>query len=293
MIYNYEHFGSIREMLETLDGRPQNPGMKDCKSSHREMSRRFSDSKTWDDALELYHGGKAAPREAMKAIKAEIDGTETRRKLERAYAGSQVNVARAIAGLPKDMYRRRAVQAPARKVRLVYNPSVACAVSAKDMERAGTAVFRAAYGLSRAGYHVEIVVAAISVACSAERDEVDHNKFGGVYRPKVEARGAYVTVKRYNELFNPAKLSFALCSPSMLRRFGFLWLERAPVDCRQYKTELFDYSSGYGSPIKYNPAGVESLKTLKLWDENTRYFNAYDVLLRDCDAERVIHELID
>lgn len=293
MIYSYEHFKSLRDMLETLESRPVCEGMENCKSSHREMSADFCDSKTWDDALTLYHGGKAAPKEAMKAIKANIDGAGTKRTRERAYAGSTCNVARAVSGLPKDMYRRKATPAPVRKVRIVYNSSAACRTSAQDMERAGTCLFQVAYSLSRAGVQVELVVAAISVSCEAYATEVERNMWVSVCRPKTEARGCYVTVKGYNEMFNPAKLSFALCSPSLLRRFGFLWLERAPVSAAPYKGCKSAYNNGYGRPVTFNPAGVESLKSLGLWDENTRYFSVYDVLTRDCDAERVLRELIE
>ena len=293
MIYNYEHFKSIREMLETLEARPVCEGMEYSTSSHREMDARFSDSKTWDDAIALYHGGKAAPREAMKAIKASIDGTGTKRTRERAYAGSTCNVARAVSGLPKDMYRRKATPAPVRKVRIVYNSSTAWRTSAQDMERAGNCLFQVAYSLSRAGVQVEIVVAAISVSCDAYKEVVERNEWVIVSRPKTEARGCYVTVKGYNEMFNPAKLSFALCSPSLLRRFGFLWLERAPVSAAPYKDCPSSYNDGYGRPVTYNPAGVQSLKSIGLWDENTRYFSVYDVLKRDCDAARVLSDLVE
>lgn len=293
MIYSYEHFKSLRDMLDTLETRPVCEGMENCKSSHREMDARFCDSKSWSEALELYHGGKAAPKEAMKAIKAAVDGTGTKRTRERAYAGSTCNVARAVSGLPKDMYRRKATPAPVRKVRIVYNSSTAFSTSAQDMEKAGNCIFQVAYSLSRAGVHVELVVAAVSVSCDAYTQEVERNKWVSVHRPKTEARGCYVTVKGYNEMFNPAKLSFALCSPSLLRRFGFLWLERAPVSAAPYKTRKSAYNSGYGRPVTYNPAGVESLKSIGLWDDNTRYFSVYDVLTRDCDATRVLSDLVE
>lgn len=293
MVYHYEHFKSIREMLDTLESREVCEGMENHRSSHRIMSEDFCDSKTWDDAISLYQGGKAAPKEAMKAIKASLDGAETKRVRERAYAGSTVNVGRAVVGLPKDMYRRKARPAPVRKVRIVYNSSSACSTSAADMERAGTCLFRVAYSLARAGVQVEIVVAAVSVSCDTERDRVDKNRWVAIYRPKTEARGCYVTVKGYNEMFNPAKLSFALCSPSLLRRFGFLWLERAHVPASPYKRCAHFYASGYGRPVTYNPAGVQSLKELGLWDENTRYMSVYDILTRDCDAERVMAELVE
>lgn len=293
MIYNYEHFKSLRDMLDTLEARPVCEGMEKCTSSHREMSASFSDSKTWDDAMHLYQNGKDTPREAMKAIKASIDGTGTKRTRERAYAGSTCNVARAVSGLPKDMYRRKVTPAPVRKVRIVYNSSTACSTSAQDMERAGNCLFQVAYSLSRAGVQVEIVVAAISVSCNTYKEEVARNQWVRIQRPKTEARGCYVTVKGYSEMFNPAKLSFALCSPSLLRRFGFLWLERAPVSAAPYETYPSAYNSGYGRPVTYNPAGVESLKSIGLWDDNTRYFSVYDVLTRGCDAERVLHELVE
>lgn len=293
MIYSYEHFKSLRDMLDTLEARPVCEGMENRTSSHREMDARFCDSKTWDDAMRLYQNGKDTPREAMKAIKSTIDGTGTKRTRERAYTGSTCNVARAVSGLPKDMYRRKATPAPVRKVRIVYNSSAACRTSAQDMERAGDCLFQVAYSLSRAGVQVELVVAAVSVSCDAYNKEVKRNKWVSVHRPKTEARGCYVTVKGYNEMFNPAKLSFALCSPSLLRRFGFLWLERAPVSAAPYKGCNSAYNSGYGRPVVFNPAGVESLKGIGLWDGNTRYFSVYDVLTRDCDAERVLHELIE
>lgn len=292
MEYHYEHFDSIAEMLATLESREQCPGMEDCGVSHREMGADFCDSKTWDDAMTLYQQGKDTPREALKAIKADIDGNGLKRVRERAYAGSTCNVGRAIAGLPKDMYRRRPTPSPAKRVRLVYNSSTACRTSAEDMERAGETFFRVAYSLYRSGYQVEIVVAAVSVSCNAYRDVV--RNVGGVYvvQPKTEARGCYVTVKGYRDMFNLAKLSFALCSPSLLRRFGFLWLERAPFDATPYMRQNSPYNNGYGRPVTYNPAGVQSLKELGMWDENTRYFSVYDILERDCDAERVMNELV-
>ena len=292
MIYNYEHFKSIREMLETLEARPVCEGMEHCKSSHREMDAHFCDSRTWDDAMTLYRTGKEAPRESLKAIKADIDGNSTKRVRERAYAGSACNVPRAVIGLPKDMFKRRPVPAPVKRIRLVYNSSTACRTSASDMQRAGETFFRVAYSLYRSGWQVEIVVAAVSVSCENERNAVENNKWVTVTRPKTEARGCYVTVKKYAEMFNLAKLSFALCSPSLLRRFGFLWLERAPFDATPYKLCQSSYSNGYGRPVTYNPAGVQSLKSCGLWDDNTRYMSVYDILTRDCDAERVMRELV-
>lgn len=292
MLYHYEHFNSIAEMLATLEEREQCPGMEGCHSSHREMDSDFCDSKTWDDAMYLYQQGKDTPREALKAIKADIDGNGVKRVRERAYAGSTCNVGRAIAGLPKDMYRRRPTPAPVKSVRLVYNSSTTWRTSAEDMERAGETFFRVAYSLYRLGYRIEIVVAAVSVSCNAYH-EVLRNVCGvKVSRPKTEARGCYVTVKGYRDMFNLAKLSFALCSPSLLRRFGVLWLERAPFDATPYKLQNHAYNSGYGRPVTYNPAGVQSLKELGLWDENTRYISVYDILERGCDAERVMKELV-
>ena len=292
MEYHYEHFPSVAEMLATLESREQCPGMDGCNSSHREMDEHFCDSRTWDDAMTLYREGKEAPREVLRAIKADIDGNGTKRVRERAYAGSACNVPRAVMGLPKDMYNRRTVPVPVKRVRLVYNSSTACSTSARDMQRAGETFFRVAYSLYRADWQVEIVVAAVSVSCENERNDVERNQWVTVTRPKKEARGCYVTVKKYAEMFNLAKLSFALCSPSLLRRFGFLWLERAPFDATPYKRCQSSYNSGYGRPVTYNPAGVESLKSCGLWDDNTRYMSVYDILTRDCDAERVMRELV-
>lgn len=145
-------------------------------------------------------GGVAVPGAVTESIRA---------RRVRCVAGSSVNVAAALAGRPKSMYKLVRRSVPAKVLNVCYNMNAPCVVSAEDLVRVSLLVANTVVSLERAGYQINLFAAV----CLHEA---------------AEAVGCFVRVKSAGQYLDVTRLAYCLVNPSFLRRSVFRFIETFP-----------------------------------------------------------------
>lgn len=127
----------------------------------------------------------------------------------RCVAGSSVNVAAALAGRPKSMYKIVRKSVPAKVVNICYDTCTGSNVTAADMSAAAVKLANVILSVERAGYQVNLYAAAVT----KERNEV---------------AGCFVRVKSAGQYCDVTRLAYCLVNPSFLRRSVFRFMEVTP-----------------------------------------------------------------
>lgn len=120
------------------------------------------------------------------------------------------------------------VQGVGNIIRIVLNASVSSGIETEVIFRRGEAVAAVCELLEHAGRRVELIVLPVVSRCSRDA--------------KTKRIESTLLVKDAHQPMDFARLAFALCHPSLLRRFGFKIIEEAGSD--------YDYftSASYGHP---------------------------------------------
>lgn len=127
----------------------------------------------------------------------------------RCVAGSSVNVAAALAGRPKSMYKIVRKSVPAKVVNICYDTCTGSNITAADMSAAAVKLANVILSVERAGYQVNLYAAAVT----KERNEV---------------AGCFVRVKSAGQYCDVTRLAYCLVNPSFLRRSVFRFMEVTP-----------------------------------------------------------------
>lgn len=223
-----ENFNSIQEMLNILNERKNNNVMKDKFDSQGKDSPGWYGTNSYEEAEELITKGYI---EILDEIKAGIkfDASENSKIIpENNVFGYIPNVPNAMMNLPKSMIYAKRIPRKINTVDLVYCPVGAAFTMAQEFIDNGIKVLNVINSLEKNNIRVSLKVA---LKCSEAGNEMTL---------------ATVTLKDFKEKLNLQKICFPIAHPSMLRRFGFKWLETTP--------ELTNYSwtNGYGrSTTKY------------------------------------------
>jgi hypothetical protein len=195
----------------------------------------FTRTRSLKDALELGITGFAEGAEKGKKLATAIfDGVASmieRVEIVHDVEGNGLDVARYVDGEPECWQKFETIQLEGQGnkiIRLVFNNVASSGVSPEVMIRKGAAVSAVVELLEYAGHRVEVV----SCCCVS-----------GSAGKKLES---WLTVKRSSEYVDAGRLAFALCHPSMLRRFYFAIWESSTQD-----TELLERmgipDGGYGN----------------------------------------------
>lgn len=223
-----ENFNSIQEMLNILNKRENNTVMRDEFSSQRKDSPGWYGTESYEEAEELITNGYI---EILDEIKAGIkfDASENSKIIpENNVFGYIPNVPNAMMNLPKSMIYVKRIPRKINTVDLVYCPVGAAFTTAQEFIDNGIKVLNVINSLEKNNIRVSLKVALKCSECGNEMTL------------------ATVTLKDFKEKLNLQKICFPIAHPSMLRRFGFKWLETTPG--------LTDYrwTNGYGrSTTKY------------------------------------------
>lgn len=264
----FEKYDSLNAFEKSFE-RAENPVYtgKECES--KEKGGSFCGTESFEEALSQLKNGRPEIISELKkdAQKVSSSGVSFRTIRKNDFSGYAPNVGRALAGLPRDMRKKKRVQQPTKTVTLIYSCSAPGSVRHTDLDKAGRAFFRLAYNFEMNGIKTRLFVLPYA-------GEQPGNK-----------AFCLVKLKDFSGRFDLTRLSFPLTSPSMLRRFGFRFLETVPG----LTDTNFRYD--YGSVI-----AKDNLKKLlnKTGDFTKGYklFYPVDFIDNDFDEHKVL-ELID
>lgn len=201
-----ENFNSIEEMLHELRTRPKNKIMEDANSSQLN-GKDFTGTESYEEAEELITTGYT---EILDQIKSglKFDSTEKSKVVpENNVYGYVPNVPNAIMNLPKSMIYQKRAPRKITSVNLTYCPTANCGTDSETFVTNGIKILNVVNSLEKNKIRVNLKAA---LKCSECGDEYVL---------------ATVTLKGYREKLNLQKICFPIAHPSMLRRFGFRWLE--------------------------------------------------------------------
>ena len=227
MALKYEKFDNLTVMMRELESRKNNPHMEWANSSHV-MGGSFTGTETWDEAKSLLLNGWEEPLEQLKkGVGQNIKTNVTRSKAipSTGIVGYAPCVPNAIIGLPNSMITTQRTPSKVKAVSLTYSVGVNCSWNTEEITKAGIAALNVVNDLELQGYRVALNVEILSAGKGNED------------------LCACVKVKDWRQPMDLKKLAFTIANPSMLRRFGFRWLETTPLMTRD------DFASGYGIPL--------------------------------------------
>lgn len=259
-----EHFKSIHEMLSVIESRPNNEVMAN-KHESRDNGKGFTGTRTYNEAKEIFQNGYTDILDKIKSgVSANLKRTEIRqrRNVQTGVVGYAPHVPNAILGLPNSMIYTKTAPQKVKAVSIVVCTSENAGTEVEEFIKSGVAALGVVNALELRGYRVNLKVAFYVARCGNER------AFGTV------------SVKDCGEHLDLQKLCFPLAHPSMLRRFGFKWMETQP------EIKDHEWAWGYGGQIN----------DIKFIRENFLSDNEYFINLKitrenEYDPEKIIEYL--
>lgn len=270
-MYKYittEHFGSIYEFLKTAAGRKNNEAMHDSNNSSDD-DKKFRGTASYEEAVDLFRNGytdilKRVLDEVSQGVKMNSGFVKMPKMMPRnEIVGYIPNVPNAIIGIPEAMINVNRVIQKKKSIDIIYSISTNCGTSCETIIKAGIALLCAIKIIELGGTFVNLRIASICTVTSTE------------------AAMNTINLKSCHERLDIQKLCFPLAHPSMLRRFGFKWLETTP------NLHDMDFSSGYGRSIE----SVDSIKAAFNIPETTQVLNVNWIKQHNFDVNTIIKYL--
>lgn len=249
-----ENFSSINEMLSILNTRENNSIMK-YEDSSKTNSYSFTKTNSYEEAEKLITTGYTDILDEIKMrLKIEAGSNDSKPIQNNDKFGYIPNVPNSIMNLPNSMINTKRIPRKINTINLIYAPVSNCGTDKEIFIKNGIKILNIINNLEKNNIRVKL---SIAFKCSECKNEITL---------------ATVNVKNYQENLNLQKLCFPIAHPSMLRRFGFRWLETTP--------ELTEsgWSCGYGRSL-YNKEKIKS--TLK----NNEIFLALDEITGKTEEE--------
>lgn len=266
-----EHFNTIYEFLRISKSRPSNKAMSGEHASTATDDSEWYGTKCYEEAEELFRNGYTdILPEVLKGVnEAERLYTEES-PIQKMIPKTQVvgyapHVPNAIIGIPESMIFTDRIIHKKKTIDITYSCSVNCYIEAEQMKRAGIALLSAIKLIENSGIFINLDLAAF---ISETSREISHPT---------------INLKRYHERLDIQKLCFPLAHPSMLRRFGFKWMETCP--------EITDtnFRGGYGHSIE----DVADIKRKLKFADNMHVLNANWIIDHKYNVKSIIKYLKD
>lgn len=211
--YICETFNSIDQMLSTINSRPNNAVMAGENDSHSSDSK-FTGTASYEEAETLIRNGWEKPlselKDAIRASNVKTNVTHSKTRPTTGIVGYAPCVPNAIMGLPNSMIMTERTPSKVKAVTIVYNASGSARTKTEEFFRSGASMLKIINNLELSGYRVRLV---LEFMCSRSGAE--------------DALGR-VVLKDWRQHIDLKKLTFPIANASMLRRFGFRWLETHP-----------------------------------------------------------------
>lgn len=254
MKYIIENFSSLNELIRVTKTRPANAVFKDKKLSSDKDDFEFTHTHNFDEAVDLLRNGYEKPLEQIKnGVETQTNAmTAQRTTVRNDVVGYAPCVPNAILGIPQSMINKEMIAKKAKIVNIIFDTTGAWYTTEEQFIKAGIAVLTIVNSLELNGYRVSLKVVFKN---SREHDE--------------SVMGS-VTVKDWRQPLDLKKMAFPFCHPSMLRRFGFRWLETQPRLTERGFT--FGYGESVASSDSYDTI-VKNLTENKVLGENDKYLN--------------------
>lgn len=258
-----EEFQSIHQMISVIEGRKNNPVMRNANSS-KTGSFDFTMTHSYDEAKQIFQTGYTDVLDKIKSGVANFEKIQVaqRRMVRTDVMGYAPHVPNAILGLPNSMIRTDQKAQKVKTVSIVIGITENCDKKASEFVKSGIAALSVVNTLERQGYRVALKVSFWCAEAGSDR------AFGTI------------KLKDYREHLDIKKLCFPLVHPSMFRRFGFRWLETCP----QIKSSEWEY--GYGHQLN----DMDFIKKNFL-GENEFLINLSTTKKAEYDPNRIIDQL--
>ena len=223
-------FSSLEDFYKYITNTPLNETFKWEKLSSVNSSERFSGTKSFDEAIELFKNGWSEMSEKLSnRLKAEgrFEPTMTYRNVQ-SVQGYHPIIPLYLMGIPNNMVTRKMVPMKQKVVTLNKSLNYSSKVTTEQIVDESIKAFRIIQKLESQNYRVNLNL-VIGVSGSRMFSATDEKYF------------IKIRLKSSNEKLNISKLSFPLVHPSMLRRLYFRFIEVHPPVSH-------DFVGGYGRP---------------------------------------------
>lgn len=202
-------------------------------SSEYDWTREYRGVSSWKQAYGLaVNGWHGVESEVLEIVDSAIESVESQQEMDSFTpvwdtAGSEVDVARYLAGEPENMidYHITPATRVGRVVTLCASVSVSGAVSNDAIKKRGYGIAALAFALSKLGFAVELWA--------------DLSAKSGSTTGRIR-----VLVKGANDELDPAKIMFAYAHPALLRTLCFSAMHAFPSGVRK----ALDVGGSYGTP---------------------------------------------
>lgn len=188
---------------------------------------------------------------------------DIRAKRFRSVCGSSVNVAAALVGRPKAMYKIERKITNTKVLNFAFNCAADWTIDADKLAAVAVRLTSAILGIEKKGYRINLYVCMIA----KERQEIS---------------GAFVKIKDSKTYIDKTKIAYPLINPSFLRRHSFAFMERN----EGLKDAM--WTMGYGQPVRDAEQQKETAAAANL--KLQKIVNYYD--LCDLDAAGIIDYLL-
>ena len=150
---------------------------------------------------------------------------DIRARRVRSVTGSSVNVAAALAGRPKAMYKIERKIVNTKVLNFAFNCAADCTIEAEQLAVTAARLTSAILGIEKKAYRVNWYVCMIA-------------------KTSKETSAAFVKIKDSKTYIDKTKMAYPLINPSFLRRHSFAFIERNPGLRGSF------WTFGYGYPVK-------------------------------------------
>lgn len=251
----FEKFESVTEFINTIEKRNVRKSFEGLQASQTKDFE-FTDTFSYEEANNLFMYGdkKNADKlnEALRKIKAQGKGNETRNKLYNSPCGFMPIVPKVFAGDPNNMLAiKKQAYRSTKVINIIYSMSCSGGVPAVEILNNSAKLVEVICQLEKNGYRVNLYAG-------------DNARFN-----KLDTHTAFIIkLKDSGKYLDPLKIAYPLVNPSFLRRHSFKWMETFPK---------FDARGDYGGAMN----GEQFREFMKDKFKNAVILSFYDICGKD------------